>query len=103
MRPRNLLLCSLIFITTFVFALPTIWATPFSVTVDISSLTGLDIELEFDLFDNDGTLGNSHILIDNVSIQDNSGTVLGPGRLDYEDRMLQGFDDSLNPGSVSNV
>ena len=103
MRPRNLLLCSLICITTFVLALPTTWAIPFSVTVDISSLTGADIELEFDLFDNDGTLGNSHVLIDNVSIQDSSGTILGPGRLDFEDGTLQGFDDSLNPGSISNV
>ncbi|MBI1924865.1 PEP-CTERM sorting domain-containing protein, partial [Candidatus Poribacteria bacterium] len=68
------------------------------------SLTALNTELELDLFATDGILGNSYVLIDNVWVQDSSGTLLGPGRLDFEDGTLQGFDDSLNtPGSVLNV
>ncbi|MBI1925101.1 hypothetical protein HYR99_12740, partial [Candidatus Poribacteria bacterium] len=104
MNRRKLLRYTLIGIALFVFALPTTWATPFPVTLDISSLTGLNIELELDLFDTDGILGNSYVLIDNVWVQDSLGTILGPGRLDFEDGTLQGFDDSLNtPGSVLNV
>ncbi len=104
MNRRKLLRYTLIGIALFVFALPTTWATPFTITLDISSLTGLNIELELDLFDNDGVLGNSYVLIDNVWIQDNLGTLLGPGRLDFEDGTLQGFDDSLNTvAQVSNL
>ena len=103
MQSRNVMLICLIRIVIFASLLSTAWADPFSVTVDISSVAKKDIELEFSLFNRDGNAGESYLLIDNVFIEDSSGTVLGPGQLDFEDNTLEGFDTSLNPNSVSVV
>ena len=97
--PQNQLLFTLIFIITVGFALSTTWATPYTVTLDISFLIGPDMELELSLFDNDAVLGNSYVLIDKVSILNSSGMAIGPGLRDFEDGTLQGFDYSLNPAS----
>ena len=86
-------------------------ALPYHVNVDISSVAGTNFELEFDLFDNDGTgvpgFGppNSWLLIDNVFISDAGGIITPPGLIDFEGGPgdLGGFDVSLNPLSVSNV
>ena len=82
---------------------------PFTVTVDISSIAGLDFELLFELFDNDGVIGNTSLLVDNVSIRDSGGVIIGPGLIDFEDPLDFGTDifdgfvpDPLDPG-VTNV
>jgi len=103
MKSRKMLHFTLIGIAFFVCISPTTWAEPFSVTVDISSLTGSDIELEFSLFNKNNVLGDSYVLVDNVFIRDSSGAILGPGLLDFEDKTLQSFDATWNPDSVSNV
>lgn len=74
----------------------TAWADLYHhVSIDVSSLSGSDIELEIDLFDNSGVIGDSWALIDNV--------IFGVEVADFEDATLQGFDDSLNPLSVGVV
>ena len=64
------------------------------VSIDISSLKGNALELEIDLFENSGVVGDSWTVIDNM--------VLGGAVINFEDAILQGFDNSLNPGNVSN-
>lgn len=72
----------------------TAWAELYHhVSIDVSSLVGNAIELEIDLFDNSGVIGDSWALIDNV--------IFGAEVADFEDATLQGFTvDSLNPLSV---
>ncbi len=66
----------------------------------MSPFAGSDFELELDLFDNSGVVGDSWAFIDNVFIKDPSGVI---ELIDFEDGTLQGFDDSLNPDSVDVV
>ena len=62
--------------------------------IDLSSVT--DLELEIQLYDNNGNLGDSWARLDNV--------VLGSETINFQDGSLGGFDDSFNtPGSVSVV
>ena len=62
------------------------------VSIDVSSIGGSDFELEIDLFDNAGVIGDSWAQIDNVAY----GTTF----VDFETGTLEGFDNSLNPSSV---
>jgi len=78
-------------------------AVPYSVRTDISSISGSAFQLEFDLYDNNGTIGDSWVLIDNVFIGDASGVISPPGMIDFETGGLEGFDNSLNPSSVTVV
>jgi len=96
---RLLLLCSSIFFLTFLTAAPT-FATPYWVEVDVSPFAGSDFELELDLYDNSGVVGDSWALIDNVFIKGSSGVI---ELIDFETGTLEGFDDSLNPDSVDVV
>lgn len=64
------------------------------VTVDISSIPPGDIQLELALYDNSEVMGDSYVLFDNVRID-------GVTQADFETGTLEGFDISLNPGSVS--
>jgi hypothetical protein len=109
---KNLFITSFLVATFLLFSwTQTASATPYRVTVDVSSVAGTDFELEFDLFDRDGTGvpglpdPNSWLLIDNVFISDANGTITPPGLIDFEGGPSDfgGFDVSLNPGSVSNV
>ncbi len=85
---------SLLFLlSSFCNAAPTF--PPSHVTIDISSLVGKDISLDFALYDNSGVVGDSWTLVDNVAI---NGSLI-----DFEDGTLGGFDDSLNPDSVDVV
>ncbi len=61
--------------------------------MDVSSLVGKPIELEVQLNDNNGTIGDSWARIDNV--------VLGATREDFEAGTVGGFNVSLNPTAVS--
>lgn len=88
---RKLLLCTLIFCVTFVFILPATWATPFTVTVDVSSIAGLEFELDVQLFNNDAIVGNSSVFVDNVFISDAGGVITPPGLIDFESGGLEGF------------
>ena len=75
---------------------------PFTVTVDISSITGLDFELEFLLFDIDGVIGNTSLLVDNVFIRDLGGVITPPGLIDFETGGFEGFvPDPLDPGNTN--
>ena len=69
---------------------------PQHVTIDVSALTSQEIELELALYDNSEVIGDSWVLIDNVVLG-------GVTQADFESGTLEGFDDSLNPGSVSAV
>jgi hypothetical protein len=73
------------------------WAdmSPLRVSIDMSGISG-NMELEVDLFDLSGTIGDTHVLLDNVRLF-NGGTIASAN---FEDGTLQGFDASLNPGSV---
>ncbi len=69
------------------------WADMTShVAINVSSLAGHPFELELNLYDNSGVIGDSWALIDNV--------VLGGTQIGFEDGTLNGFDASLNPASV---
>lgn len=91
----NVCLCLSLFflLSSLCNAAPTFPAS--HVTIDISSLVGKDISLDFALYDNSGVVGDSWTLVDNVAI---NGSLI-----DFEDGTLGGFDDSLNPTSVDNV
>ena len=65
---------------------------PSTVTVDISSIAGLDFQLQFQLFDDDFVVGNTSLLVDNVSIRDSGGVILPPGLIDFEDNTDFGSD-----------
>jgi hypothetical protein len=70
---------------------------PTHVQIQISSLVGKPISLDFQLWDNSGVVGDSWVLIDNV--------VLGSGTpIDFEGGDLDGFvvDPTVNivPGSI---
>jgi len=67
-------------------------AVPSWVSIDVSGLSGTDLQLEIALYDNSGVIGDSWALIDNVVL----GTILD----DFEDGTIGGFDSSLNPSSV---
>jgi len=100
---KNWLLLTLIFTALFVFALPTTWALPYTVTLDVSSIAGSDFELLFELFDNDFII-NTSLLIDNVFISDASGLITPPGMIDFESGTFEGFvPDPLDPGVASIV
>jgi len=94
---KRMLFFSLTLTVIFVSALNVTWATPTTVMVDVSSLNGADVQLEFALFDNNKIVGDSYVLIDNVA--------LDPENIGFEDgeQDLGGFDVSLNPDNVSNV
>ena len=66
---------------------------PYHVSIDVTGLTNL--EMEFALYDNSGVIGDSWALLDNVT--------LGGLSVDFEGGTLGGFDNSLNPASVSTV
>ena len=92
---------TLLAIPTLAFVITGIsFSSPFWIEVDISSLAGSDFELEIDLYDNNGIIGDSWAFIDNVFIKDSSGVI---ELIDFEDDTLQDFDDSLNPASVNVV
>jgi hypothetical protein len=88
-----------IFFLTFVTATIS-FATPYWVEVDVSSIAGSDIELEIDLFENSGIVGDSWAFIDNVQIGGPTGII---EEVDFEDGTLQGFDDTWNPAQVNIV
>ena len=75
----------------------TTWALPSRVSIDVSSLAGSAIELEIDLYDNSGVIGDSWALIDNVTLEPAIETI------DFETGTLEGFEDWLNPVSVGVV
>ena len=75
----------------------TTWALPSRVSIDVSSLAGSGIELEIDLYDNSGVIGDSWALIDNVSLEPAIEII------DFETGTLEGFEDWLNPVSVGVV
>jgi hypothetical protein len=75
----------------------TTWALPSRVSIDISSLAGSAIELEIDLYDNSGFIGDSWALIDNVTLEPAIEII------DFETGTLEGFADWLNPVSVGVV
>ena len=79
----------------FLLAVPPTFAIHYNVSIDVSSLLGSGLELEIDLYDNSGTIGDSWALIDNV--------MLGAVVEDFEFGDIGGFDDSLNPASVDAV
>lgn len=72
-------------------------AYPYMIKIDISSITGSDFELEFNLYDNNATLGDSYVLIDNI-FTDN-----GLFFIDFESNTLEGFSTSYNPGYINVV
>lgn len=72
---------------------------PYQVEIDVSSFTGGDIQLEIGLFDLSGTIGDTYLLFDNATLSYGSAS----GTVDFEDGTLQGFDNSLNPDSVTVV
>jgi hypothetical protein len=72
--------------------------TYYSVAIDVSGISS-DLELEFDLFDNAGAIGDTYVLVDNVKLA-NGGVIES---VNFEDGTLDGFDDSLNPDSVDVV
>jgi len=94
-RPRPALICC--FVAVALISVPA-WAdmTPLQVSIDVSGISG-GLELEIDLFDLSGTIGDTHVLLDNVRLF-NGGTIAAAN---FEDGTLQGFDASLNPSSVS--
>ncbi len=75
----------------------TTWALPSRVSIDVSSLAGSAIELEIDLYDNSGVIGDSWALIDNVALEPAIEII------DFETGTLEGFEDWLNPLSVGVV
>lgn len=75
----------------------TAWALPSHVSIDISSLAGSGIELEINLYDNSGVIGDSWALIDNVTLEPAIEII------DFETGTLEGFEDWLNPVSVGVV
>lgn len=75
----------------------TTWALPSRVSIDVSSLAGSAIELEIDLYDNSGVIGDSWALIDNVTLEPAIEII------DFETGTLEGFEDWLNPVSVGVV
>jgi hypothetical protein len=75
----------------------TTWALPSRVSIDVSSLAGSAIELEIDLYDNSGVIGDSWALIDNVTLEPAIEII------DFETGTLEGFEDWLNPVSISVV
>jgi len=75
----------------------TTWALPSRVSIDVSSLAGSGIELEINLYDNSGVIGDSWALIDNVTREPAIEII------DFETGTLEGFEDWLNPVSVGVV
>lgn len=75
----------------------TTWALPSRVSIDVSSLAGSAIELEIDLYDNSGVIGDSWALIDNVTLEPAIEII------DFETGTLEGFEDWLNPVSFGVV
>lgn len=75
----------------------TAWARPTLVSIDVSSVAGSGIELEVDLYDNSGVIGDSWALIDNVTLKPAIEII------DFETGTLEGFEDWLNPVSVGVV
>jgi len=75
----------------------TTWALPSRVSIDVSSLAGSAIELEIDLYDNSGVIGDSWAVIDNVTLEPAIEII------DFETGTLEGFEDWLNPVSVGVV
>ena len=61
-----------------------------SLGVDLSSVT--DLELEIQLYDNNGSIGDSWAHLDNV--------VLDPETIDFQDGSLGGFDDDYDPSTT---
>lgn len=101
MRRSLTILASVLFLTSVTAGASFATPLPFWIEVDVSSLAGPDIELEIDLFDNSGVIGDSWAFIDNVSIQDASSAIIE--EVDFETGTLEGFDDSMNPDSVNIV
>lgn len=84
----------------FFLTVVTCFGTPYSIEVDVSSFAGSEFELELDLYDNSGIVGDSWAFIDNIFVKGPSGVT---GLVDFESKTLEGFDDSLNPNSVEVV
>ncbi len=72
------------------------WADVAHVSIDISSLAMQDIEMEFALYDNSGTVGDSWAFIDNIML----GGSLVAG---FEAGALAPVNGSLNAASVNVV
>jgi hypothetical protein len=93
---------SMVFAFVFIYCvfIPSAKANPayYHATIDVSGISS-NLELEFDLFDNAGTIGDTFVLIDNVQLA-NGGVI---ELVDFEGGTLSGFDVSLNPGSVGVV
>lgn len=93
-------LCSVCLTVLLAFAVSPTRAdiAPSHVSIDLSGLTGpTDVELVFEFFDNSGTIGDSWVHIDNV-------TLGGIVDANFEGGTFAGFDDTFNtPGTVVNV
>jgi len=92
-------------ILAFIFFLSSVtaaisFAQPYWVEVDVSPFAGSDFQLELDLYDNSGVVGDSWGFIDNIFIKGPSGVI---ERINFESGTLEAFDDSLNPDSVEVV
>ena len=88
---KNVVIVAVMVVAFSVIEAP-VRATSYHATVDIAGLIGMDVELEINLYDNSGTIGDSWALIDNL--------FYGSVSEDFETGDIGGFDDSLNPASV---
>jgi hypothetical protein len=74
----------------------TLLGTPIHLTIDASSLTSQDIQLNFSLYDNSDTIGDSSALVDNVTF--------GAAFEAFESGTIGSFVvDAFNPDSVAAV
>ena len=71
----------------------------YHVTVDLSGYSLTEVEMEFQLLDLNGTIGDSYALVDNVKVFAGGGLADGD---DFESG-LGNFQDVLNPGYVNAV